>query len=171
MLQRSPAELPRCAVSYMSEDGVDKTLVLASAFALAPHQRRPRLPRCIITMPSGQRERACCNLKRKLSFVEFYPKQTKKVGGEEEKGVSGRALRQGQLIERWKKYDFLSWQPVNRLMEVRFAMSWYLSGWAERGREAETHKMTFWWISNCPFSPWPHFAAHLFIYLPHFLTL
>lgn len=144
MQQRSSTELPRCAVSYTSEDGVDKTLVLASAFALAPHQRHTRLQHCIITMPSGQWERVCCNLKRKLSFVEFYPKQTKQAGGEEEEeekeeGVSGRPLRQGQLIERGKiRLPLLATcEQVNGSEVCNELISIWMGREGERGRDTQ----------------------------------
>lgn len=54
MLSKSEAVL--CPIGAVSKYGVDKTLVLASAFALASHQRHSQLPHCIITMPSGQWE-------------------------------------------------------------------------------------------------------------------
>lgn len=62
-------------------------------------------------------EKACCNVKRKLTFVEFT--QT----DQEWRKKKRVRMRRGGGGQKGEKDDFLSWQPVNRLMGVRFAMS------------------------------------------------
>lgn len=91
-------------------------------------------------------------------------KQAKSRGRRGGRGWVG-VYRRGQLIERWKIRLLLlatcEWvngsEVCNELISI----------WTGREGEAETHKMTFWWISNCLFSPWPHFVARnrAFIYL------
>lgn len=107
-------------------------------------------------------EKACCNVKRKLTFVEFT-----QTDQEWRKKKRVRMRRRGG---GWKgeKDGFLSWQPVNRLMGVRFAMSWYLSGWAERERQRHTKWHSDGFLTAFFFfSPWPHFVPcnWAFIYL------
>lgn len=91
-------------------------------------------------------------------------KQTKSRGRRRGRGWVG-VYRHGKLIETWKILLPLlaTWEQVNG-SEVCNEL---ISIWMGREGEAETHIMTFWWISTCPFSPWPHFVARncAFIYL------
>lgn len=83
-------------------------------------------------------------------------------------------MRKGEG-KRWvgEKCNFFFWQSGNRLMVVRSAVRWYLSGRAERERERS--RDTKWHSDGfltAFFLLGPIFrlvTGHLFIYLPHFL--
>lgn len=80
-------------------------------------------------------------------------------------------MRRGSAGEKGEREDFLCWQPVNRLMGERLAMSWYLSGWEERARERHTKWHSDGFLTAF-FLLGPilcHVTGHLFIYLPHFM--